>query len=212
MLQLGDLYGNKRLIIRMKNTKIIKYTLILMVIMFFLSFSFKKNDRVLWHKRNIITWNDFRVVTQLSGNEKAITETHISNNGSKIKKDIIIFKINCYLSRNKSVVLNDVIEDNVISDNILKHEQGHFDITEIYARKIRRRLKKTIFTKNSFNNTVKSIWDKSLKELDAFQDLYDTQTEHSINKEKQAEWNKRIAQELAELDDYKDVEVICKIE
>ena len=52
------------------------------------------------------------------------------------------------------------------------------------------------------NKKMAEIASKYKNELDKFQDLYDKETNHSINKEKQLDWNNRIAKQLKELEKY----------
>jgi predicted secreted Zn-dependent protease len=75
---------------------------------------------------------------------------------------------------------------------ILAHEQGHFDITEIFARKLHRELLKYKFSRRTFRQDVNLIYDRVVKEKEAFQEAYDGQTDHSRNKKLQQEWLERI--------------------
>ncbi|MDO6810190.1 DUF922 domain-containing protein [Zobellia galactanivorans] len=80
---------------------------------------------------------------------------------------------------------------------ILGHEQLHFDISELYARKMRKRLAQTQFTMNA-KAEVRAIYKAILKELGNFQNKYDRETNFSRNLEKQVLWNRRIKAALKE--------------
>ena len=75
------------------------------------------------------------------------------------------------------------------------HEQLHFDITEVYARKLRQELAKTKFSKNA-KAEVKEIYRNILKELNDFQNKYDSETNFSRDTVQQLIWNKKIKKAL----------------
>ena len=85
---------------------------------------------------------------------------------------------------------------------ILSHEQGHFDLAEVYARKLFRKLSEYRFDANNYRKDLKKIYDDVIKEKEAIQNEYDEETRHSILKAKQAEWLKKIAAMLEETNEY----------
>ena len=85
------------------------------------------------------------------------------------------------------------------SDYHLLHEQHHFDITRIGSQKFINEIQETHFTKDNYTKLLTSVFDKVYKENMDIQHLYDEQTNHSINVEKQLEWNKKIADEIQKL-------------
>ena len=45
------------------------------------------------------------------------------------------------------------------TDYILKHEQGHFDIAEIFARKLNKKMSEYKFNKTTYKTDLKNIYD-----------------------------------------------------
>ena len=82
--------------------------------------------------------------------------------------------------------------------NILSHERLHFDITELHARKFRKTISNTKFT-NNINKEMEDIYASINRELTAMQNLYDEETDHSQNLEKQREWESKITLALEKL-------------
>ena len=78
------------------------------------------------------------------------------------------------------------------------HEQGHSDINEIARIDLQRNLNKTLFDKDSIRVQLTTIQTKFNMHYDSLQKAYDLETDHMANREKQAEWKKRIAA-LAEM-------------
>jgi len=75
------------------------------------------------------------------------------------------------------------------TDDLLKHEQGHFDIGKLCQLEILAEVKKTVFYKDDFKSKLKTIFNSALEKYKALGRKYDEETEHSINKQKQEEWN-----------------------
>jgi predicted secreted Zn-dependent protease len=88
------------------------------------------------------------------------------------------------------------------TDLILGHEQGHFDIAEIYIRKLYQAVKQYTFNKKTYKTELRDIYQRIAKEKDSFQNEYDAATHHSINVEQQKIWEAKIKATLKELDDY----------
>ncbi|MGJ8734513.1 MAG: DUF922 domain-containing protein, partial [Cellulophaga sp.] len=75
------------------------------------------------------------------------------------------------------------------------HEQIHFDIAELYARKMREKLSKVVPSSNTYKQ-ARAIYTSVNKELDAYQDLYDKETNYSRDLEKQLFWQEKVKKEL----------------
>ncbi len=91
----------------------------------------------------------------------------------------------------------------VNDSQLLIHEEGHFDITEVIARKFRKTLNTKIryFSDIDTLGTMVNILFDYKEELDS---QYDEETTHGINKEKQLEWNKTIQKMLDSLKEYEN--------
>lgn len=74
----------------------------------------------------------------------------------------------------------------------LEHEQKHFDITYINARKFVAELRKARFTKRNIKTLPGEIFNKAYDDNTAMQQQYDRETNHSINNTAQEQWNKKI--------------------
>ena len=75
---------------------------------------------------------------------------------------------------------------------VLAHEQLHFDITELFARKINSALSPLQNCSYKQCSRAYQIHDSLIKEWNKFQELYDTETGHSMNKEMQQKWGVKI--------------------
>lgn len=95
----------------------------------------------------------------------------------------------------------------------LKHEQNNFDLCELYARKLRKKIATKNFSKSK--NVRKDLTDMfNDSHNDYYKDRakYEKETEFGLNVAKQQTWNDKIVKELAELSMYSstDVQVMTK--
>jgi hypothetical protein len=78
----------------------------------------------------------------------------------------------------------------------LEHEQLHFNVTELYARKIRKRLKELLAKSETSEKEINSLINKLFEERDEYNEKLDDETSFGTDREKQAEWKKKVDLEL----------------
>jgi hypothetical protein len=84
----------------------------------------------------------------------------------------------------------------------LRHEQVHFDISELFARKLRQAYSYYHYNKETVQEDVADIFMTICAEKTAFNRQYDEETCHSLNKDKQREWRDKVTAMLDELKEY----------
>jgi predicted secreted Zn-dependent protease len=91
------------------------------------------------------------------------------------------------------------------SGGLLRHEQGHFDITELYARKMRKAIREAAIgceDERRAEAAGKKIFEGLDREWEKEQKQYDADTRDGLDPAKQKEELERIARGLAELSRY----------
>lgn len=166
-------------------------SLLLLVPVFLLAQS-NKDDLIHWKERQKLTWSDYQGKPDPDAGAAASTATYLSVEYN-FRDGNLGYVITCSFSRSKSWGLHK-------NDYILTHEQGHFDIAEIFARQLYKKLKAYTFDKRSYQTDLRKIYEDITKAKENMQNEYDRETNHSINKEKQAEWLEKIRQELKDLE------------
>lgn len=91
------------------------------------------------------------------------------------------------------------IKDEFRNMEILKHEQGHFDIAHIFARKLEASLKGKRYTKTDVAK-LNDLYDRYLAMMNDLQTRYDRETRGGLNPVAQSKWRLFISRELAALD------------
>ena len=165
-----------------------------LLIIFFIIISANSiaQDTIHWQSNYKLMWSDFTGQPDMTSEYKAITAADIkfilsyNNSSFDVKVDCIFDKKKSWTSRIDSIGL--------------VHEQGHFDIAELFARKLRKAFREYVFNPKTIESDFNKIFDSIKKERKAFNNLYDKETNFSRNKIKQIYWNKKIATELKKLE------------
>jgi len=164
-----------------------------------------KNDKdvIHWKQGRKLLQSDFKAKNKrLYGDAAAITASafgfSITDSNGYITGSIFV-----QFYRNDSW-WNPKYKDNENRYEILAHEQLHFDICELFGRKL---FKEVLDLKNKGRlneETINKLNSKLEREYSQYQDKYDKETNHSINKEAQAKWNKKVENELRALSSYSE--------
>ena len=143
---------------------------------------------ILWSEDRKLTWTDFKGSPDASSSNAALTNAKIlfsyEHDGKTLR-----FKVRCGFDKTKSW-------GRVKNDYILAHEQKHFDISELYARKLYKALREYKFKVKTVDNDLNAIYQKVIQEHFTTQGDYDRQTDHSLRQEEQKKWDEKIEQEL----------------
>jgi hypothetical protein len=154
------------------------------------------NDEELlaWRADRKLNWDDYKAAPKTDSDAAASTTTYLTISYN-ISSNNFSFKIESKFSKTRSWGLHK-------TQYILSHEQGHFDIAEIFARKLYQKMREYSFDRDSYQKDLKKIYQDILDEKREMQEDYDRETNHSINREKQAEWLKKIEKKLEEFRNY----------
>lgn len=146
-----------------------------------------------WTPNQRLSWEDFRAVPPADKTIAALTASGISysfKTKGGLGSQTLEYEVIAYFYPEQSWYHAELIDPMV-----LKHEQLHFDISELYARKMRKILSERTFSGN-IRAEIRLIFSEINKELSAFQDRYDLETDFSRNREAQIRWNRRIAKKI----------------
>lgn len=162
-----------------------------------LSHSFKEDEnaeQIPWLFDRPLTWDDF--LSEPKRNTDAVASTSTSLGISyQLKNSVLSYEIICNFSKTRSWGL-------VKTPYILAHEQAHFDITEIFARKLHKQLQNYKFEYRTYKQDISRIYQQIVAEKEAFQEAYDKQTDHSRKRVKQYEWLDKIETLLQQSEAY----------
>ncbi|MFQ5335045.1 MAG: DUF922 domain-containing protein [Flavobacteriales bacterium] len=149
-----------------------------------------------WDNNRKLEWSDFKAKPQNDNPFDAETHWAVKYN-THLSHDTLVFEILCYVEPEKSWVKK---EDKTAQ--LLNHEQGHFDIGELFTRKLRKALTEHHFTIDNMQKEIPQIYNMIMQECTDFQRQYDKETEHSKDIEEQVIWDQKIAGSMKALSAY----------
>ncbi|MEJ8801888.1 DUF922 domain-containing protein [Pontibacter sp. H249] len=156
----------------------------------------KNSEKINWSATRRLTWEDFKGAPETTNPHHALTAANLAVD-AKCNSNNFTYEVKCVFLPEESWSKNKK------SPSLLYHEQLHFDLTEVHARLLRKKLKELGTScgnlKGNLNNTVSAAF-KTWKDE---QDLFDKSCSHGLNKEEEAAWAQHIEQRLNELQSYK---------
>ena len=184
----------------LKKNKSLTITLILLVLCCFFGFNKQTQPEIIiWNKNRLLNWNDFKAQPENNCIDAAMTSSGVTMNW-KTKRDSAFVTVVAFMNPQDSWVIS-----NERTNALLKHEQLHFDISELHARKLRQNILLQKLNKKDLANVLKSLVGNSHKLRKQSQNQYDLEIRQ--NKSKQLEWEKKVALELKSLEQYSNTEI-----
>ena len=160
----------------------------------------QKKERVKWNAETLLTWSDFKGTPNSGENYVASTNSGIvfqfkfENNNRKTKAT---YTIGSYFYPKLSW-----FRKGLVSERILKHEQTHFDISELFSRKLREKLSHVSADEKDVKKIIEEIYYTNERERQEYQALFDLETDHSQREKEEIVWEQKIAQELTAYDNW----------
>ena len=181
-----------------------------------MSFSFVKDDFILWQENKKLKIQDFKAENkdtikinrqQFLGAISAIRIEYSSF--QRNKNSVPDFSIKTYFDPNESWML-------LKNDYVLQHEQIHFDLTELYARKMRKSVE-SLRQKNVTNISIyrkkiqrwNAMKEKASNQFDADNQDYYIKIGQKIlfqKNPKQEAWKKKVDRELFQYSLFKNAD------
>lgn len=161
---------------------------------------FKSDQSITWQVNQKLSWDNFKGKPDPNSDAAAVTSSGITFGYRLSRVNNLVESINveatAHFYPEKSWVKSDEADN-----HILGHEQLHFDITELYTRKLRKAISEVVISQN-VNNILDEIHSKIVTDLNNFENLYDSETDFSRDFETQAKWQVLIKRELEALKSY----------
>ncbi|MFL5773866.1 MAG: hypothetical protein ACJ75F_11950 [Flavisolibacter sp.] len=152
------------------------------------------NEYIPWTQTQRLSWDDFQCEPKRGTDAVASTSTSLGI-AYQLQNGKLTYHITCNFSKVKSWGL-------MRTDYILAHEQGHFDITEIFARKLNEALQNYEFNRRTFKRDINDIYQNIVAQKEEFQKMYDEDSDHSRNRKQQYDWLIKIQTLLDETEPY----------
>ena len=153
----------------------------------------KAGNFVVWQANQPLSWENFKGVPDkddwvhgavtYAGFDVQVEEVHFFSRE-------VLFKVVAVFDQRQSWVKPEKKDS-----GLLAHEQLHFDIAELFARKLEKKLNSLKVSVHD-KAVVKKWQDYFTKAQLSLQNKYDHETVHGIRKEQQLAWQQEISRQL----------------
>ncbi len=150
-----------------------------------------------WSADRRLTWADFQGTPDTSRTAVAMTAYAISLN-TACQGDILVSRVTSTFLPQASWVKSAYIV-NRRAETTLRHEQGHFDLSEVLARRLRAELRELRSPCGAKDDTRAALYARYQKEDADTQRRYDRETGHGTDLGPQKVWESRIQSWLKNL-------------
>ncbi|GGD42485.1 hypothetical protein GCM10011361_06810 [Muriicola marianensis] len=158
----------------------------------------QEDPSILWEPDYRLSWSDFKAPPPPDSQVAATTASGIAYSFSAIEEGRemkVDWTVASYFYPESSWYRPELA-----NPNILSHEQLHFDISELFARRMREKIRRFRFS-SEVKAEMRAIYNETIEEMREFQRRYDAETNYSRAEDKQREWNRMIAESLRRTQD-----------
>ncbi len=160
----------------------------------------KAEGSLIWSARRL-TWKEFHGKPRLGTSTAAQTSSGVTYivecHGERFRHAVL-----ATFSPVESWVRPDIPSNRNANARTLKHEQTHFDITEIFARKLRKAFEGATGICPDRPKDARKIFDRLSRESQDIQQRYDQETAHGMSFDAQSRWSRSVATGLDSLSEY----------
>jgi hypothetical protein len=137
-----------------------------------------------------LKWEDFKGKVDESSPYGALTSYNYkySFDGAQVIGDSLKIKNFQFVLELDSV--KSWAKMDTVDDELLVHEQGHFDIGVMFMNEFLMKYNETKWNKATFNDDLKKMYTEMADKYEKMGVEYDKETDHSRNAKEQAKWNK----------------------
>ena len=159
-------------------------------------------NSVEWKSNLTLEWSDFQAkpntdIVAFAETSYSIeifpAEVRVNENNRVLNYQQLSVK--AYFLKDRSWVFKE-------KNELLKHERLHFDIAELFARKMRKAFQKLIAQKNADFNAYQQVYKQYWRECAKMQKQYDLETSHGRKYAINDQWKIKIDQKLSALSFY----------
>jgi hypothetical protein len=124
--------------------------------------------------------------------------------GTRCTRGAFTFEVAAVFLPKQSWVKPEVVSGPALNAHTLRHEQTHFDLTEVYARQLRQLLHTSQSPCGTGADHVREEADRLVARESDAQRQYDNDTRNGLDDARQQAWNRRVGESLVQLEDLAD--------
>jgi hypothetical protein len=159
------------------------------------------DEVIVWSPTRKLDWKDFKgkpPAGTLGGALSAISHDYAVG----CRDDVLQVRVRTVFMPRQSWVTYRIASSGLASRVGLVHEQIHFDLAEVYARRIRKRFRELRDPCPRSDAELMGMAEQVINDHWTAQRRYDTETENGQVGRRQEDWERKIAGELAALAEF----------
>ena len=156
------------------------------------------HEAVAWSAARPLRWNDFRGTAPSGGMEGAQTAYSLFY-GLRCTRTVFQFQVTTGFLPRESWVKPSVLASADESQRTLAHEQTHFDLSEVYARRMRKYFSDLYRPCDQSLDRWRTVAQRYVRDEASAQDRYDDETRHGLIAARQRAWGVDVAEQLQAL-------------
>lgn len=185
--------------------------LIVPIVFPFLLVAQASSDTIIWGTKQLV-WSDFKAnpdTAVFNQNHHATTLWKLRYQYKPLKnRTQLIIYVEAWFDARKSWVRKRFKND----QQLLQHEQAHFDLAELLARRFRKKLAEQKFTATNYYTAIDAVFNPLLTAAYQQQTQYDRETNYGEDKAAQQQWQQKIAAALNQLAAYASTNLLLQLQ
>ncbi|MFD2512638.1 DUF922 domain-containing protein [Pontibacter locisalis] len=153
-------------------------------------------EKVSWSADRRLTWEDFKGRPDETNGHHALTAANLAVD-ARCSSNKVSYDVKCVFLPQQSWSRNKK------SEKLLKHEQLHFDLTEVHARQLRKKLNSLGASCTNLQENLNVAVKNAFKEWKEEQALFDKDSSHGLNRNEEEVWAAHISKRLSGLQAYR---------
>ena len=161
-----------------------------------------RHDAVPWSASRRLSWDDFRGIPPASDPERAAETAYSLFHALGCRGKTFQFRVVAAVLPRQSWVRPAILANPAQNSRTLRHEQTHFDLSEVHARRMRRYFSELREPCLKSEPELAAQSDRFIREEATAQLRYDGETNHGRNVQRQSSWDADVARQVASLDQF----------
>jgi hypothetical protein len=162
-----------------------------------------RRGAVPWSDR-LLSWEDFSGKAPVDPGDRGAQTAYTIFHAVQCSGERFEFRVVAAMLPQESWVVPAVRRDPALSSRTLRHEQTHFDLSEVHARRLRQHFVGLSRPCARTTSELDTLAGRFMKDEAEAQRRYDSETRHGRSQDPQRDWNADVARQLLSLDQFGD--------
>lgn len=156
-------------------------------------------DAITWAADRPLTWKDFRGTPPVEPGDEGARTAYSLFYGARCTGKRFEFRVLAAVLPRLSWVTPNVLKNPALNARSLRHEQTHFNLSEVHARRMRKYFAELEQPCNNDEAQLNAMAQRLVRAEGTAQASYDQETNYGRTPAKQADWEKETLRQIESL-------------